>query len=260
MSDMHPAVAKFFDQLTTQMQDVLARVQPDGTTVSWTAANPESREDLTWWSCGISVDPGAFVFAGATQENWTTLGGAFDTASDKPFENEFAGIVKAIQQAAQQRFGAEVLCEAPGTAEEPTEDLKTRLAAADFELSFREGGVTITILFTPGLIEALGGVLEVEPPQWPIGDGSNPVDRLLFIEVPVSVSLGRAQMRMKDVLSLSNGSIVELEQELGDRVEIRANNCVIARGEMVAVDGNYGVRILEMVSNGFGAPAGERRA
>jgi flagellar motor switch protein FliN/FliY len=80
------------------------------------------------------------------------------------------------------------------------------------------------------------------------------VDRLLQIEVPVSVSLGGVQMRMKDVLALNSGSIVELEQDLGDRVEVRVNNCVIARGEMVAVEGNYGVRILEMVNGQLVSP------
>jgi flagellar motor switch protein FliN/FliY len=72
------------------------------------------------------------------------------------------------------------------------------------------------------------------------------------VEIPVSVSLGRKQMRMKDLLGLTHGSIVELDQELGDDVEIRVNNSVIARGEVVAVDGNYAVRILKMVSNDSG--------
>jgi flagellar motor switch protein FliN/FliY len=55
-------------------------------------------------------------------------------------------------------------------------------------------------------------------------------------------------MRLKDLLSLVNGSVVQLDRDLGDEVEIRVNNCVIARGEVVAVEGNYGVRILKMMS------------
>lgn len=251
MSDMHPAIATFFDQLQNQVQDLLAGVHSDGSRVSWTATSGDLDPNLVWWSCGVSIDPGAFVFAGALQESWTTLGGAFDAAADSPFENEFGGIVKAIQQTVQEKFGAEVVCEAPGNSQEPED----RPASADFEIAFREGNVRITFVLTPGLIEALGGV-EEEDPVALFGDASNPVSRLLNIEVPVSVSLGRAQMRMKDLLALNSGSIVELEQELGDKVEIRANNCVIAKGEMVAVDGNYGVRILEMVSNGFATANG----
>ncbi len=74
------------------------------------------------------------------------------------------------------------------------------------------------------------------------------VEMLMDVEIPVSVSLGRRQMRMKDLLGLTRGSIVELDQDLGDEVEIRANNRVIALGEVVAVDGNYGVRILKMAA------------
>jgi flagellar motor switch protein FliN/FliY len=54
---------------------------------------------------------------------------------------------------------------------------------------------------------------------------------------------------MKDLLALASGSIVDLDQQLSDDVEIRVNNCVIAHGEVVAVDGNYGVRILRMASD-----------
>ena len=72
------------------------------------------------------------------------------------------------------------------------------------------------------------------------------------VEIPVSVSFGRTQIHMKDLLALTNGSVVELDRELGDEVEIRVNNCVIARGEVVAVEGNYGVRIVEITSNATG--------
>src|ERR1041385_5638171 len=102
MSDMHPAVSSFFDQLSTQMQDLLAGVHADGTSVSWTAAS-ELPPDLAWWSCGISVDPGVCVFAGTTEADWTGLGAAFDTASDIPFAANFGGVVKSIEQAVQTR-------------------------------------------------------------------------------------------------------------------------------------------------------------
>jgi flagellar motor switch protein FliN/FliY len=111
--------------------------------------------------------------------------------------------------------------------------------------------LNLTVVLTSELVEALGGLTDSREP---VREANNPVDRLLQIEVPVSVSLGGVQMRMKDVLALNSGSIVELEQDLGDRVEVRVNNCVIARGEMVAVEGNYGVRILEMVNGQLVSP------
>ena len=70
----------------------------------------------------------------------------------------------------------------------------------------------------------------------------------MHVQVPVSVSFGATQIRMKDLLSLTAGSVVELDQALHDNVEVRVNDRVIARGEVVAVDGHYGVRVLELVS------------
>lgn len=65
------------------------------------------------------------------------------------------------------------------------------------------------------------------------------------VEVPVRVSFGRTKIRMGELLNMSAGAVIELDQSLGDHVDVLVNNCVIARGEVVAVDGNYGVRILD---------------
>jgi flagellar motor switch protein FliN len=72
---------------------------------------------------------------------------------------------------------------------------------------------------------------------------------LLFdIDLPVSISFGKAHLPMKDVLKLTTGSIVELNRGVNDQVEVLVNHCLIARGEVVVVDGNYGVRIQEIAS------------
>jgi flagellar motor switch protein FliN/FliY len=76
--------------------------------------------------------------------------------------------------------------------------------------------------------------------------GRSSIDLLMQVEVPVSVSLGRTRMRMKDLLKLNRGSVVELDEFVGDEVEILVNKRVLAHGEVVAVDGNYGVRITRL--------------
>jgi flagellar motor switch protein FliN/FliY len=86
--------------------------------------------------------------------------------------------------------------------------------------------------------------------------GFSPAQILMQVEVPVSVSLGRTRMAMKDLLGLSHGSVVELDEHLNQEVEVRVNNCVIAYGELVAVEGNYGVRIARMAGDAV-PPAGE---
>ena len=79
-------------------------------------------------------------------------------------------------------------------------------------------------------------------------DSSKTLELLLDVELPVSVSFGRASVPLKDVLKLTSGSIVELNRGVSDPVELIVNNCVIARGEVVVVEGNYGVRIQQIIS------------
>ena len=77
---------------------------------------------------------------------------------------------------------------------------------------------------------------------------SKTFDLLLDVAMPVSVSFGRSSLAIKEVLKLTTGSIVELNREVSEPVDVIVNNCVIARGEVVVVEGNYGVRIQQIVS------------
>jgi flagellar motor switch protein FliN/FliY len=77
---------------------------------------------------------------------------------------------------------------------------------------------------------------------------SRTMELLLDVDLPVSISFGKALLPMKDVLKLTTGSIVELNRGLSEPVEVLVNHCLIARGEVVVVEGNYGVRIQEIAS------------
>ena len=74
------------------------------------------------------------------------------------------------------------------------------------------------------------------------------IDLLLDVELPISISFGNAEMQLKDVLKLGTGSVIELDKSVNDPVTIIVNDKQIAKGEVVMVDGNYGVRILEVES------------
>ncbi len=76
----------------------------------------------------------------------------------------------------------------------------------------------------------------------------SPFDLLLDVELPVSISFGRAFVPLKEILKLNSGSIVELNRAVTEPVEVIVNNCVIARGEVVVVEGNYGVRVQQIIS------------
>jgi len=81
------------------------------------------------------------------------------------------------------------------------------------------------------------------------GERSNwNMNLLLDVELPIVVSFGETEMQLKDVLKLGVGSVIELGRSVNDPVSVTVNNKPIAKGEVVMVDGNYGVRILQVES------------
>ena len=72
----------------------------------------------------------------------------------------------------------------------------------------------------------------------------------LILDVPLSVTveLGRTKKSIKDILELTNGSIVELDKLAGEPVDIQVNGKFLAKGEVVVIDENFGVRITEIAS------------
>ena len=72
--------------------------------------------------------------------------------------------------------------------------------------------------------------------------------RLMDLDLPMSIALGRAVLPIRDVLKLSAGSLVELDRRVGDNVEVLVHGTVVAKGEVVSVKGNYAIRIQEIIS------------
>lgn len=74
------------------------------------------------------------------------------------------------------------------------------------------------------------------------------LDMLLDIPLQVTVELGRTKKTIKDILEMSQGSIVELDKLAGEPVDIFVNQKMIAKGEVVVIDENFGVRVTEILS------------
>ncbi|MEF3254358.1 MAG: flagellar motor switch protein FliN [Deferribacterales bacterium] len=81
-----------------------------------------------------------------------------------------------------------------------------------------------------------------------ISGGGKNIDLLRDVEVPVSIRIGSTRMFLKDIVSLSPGNIVELDEYAEEPVVVLVNNKPIAKGEVVIVDGYFGVRIKEIIS------------
>lgn len=74
------------------------------------------------------------------------------------------------------------------------------------------------------------------------------MELLLDVRVRLSIRLGRAQLSIREVLGLGPGSVVELDKPANEPVDILVNERLIAHGEVVVVDENFGVRVLDIVS------------
>jgi flagellar motor switch protein FliN/FliY len=78
----------------------------------------------------------------------------------------------------------------------------------------------------------------------------NNIDLLAGLQMNVTVELGRTELTVADVLGLGPGSVIELDRLAGEPVDILVNDRLIARGEVVVVDENFGVRVVEVVRRG----------
>jgi flagellar motor switch protein FliN/FliY len=91
----------------------------------------------------------------------------------------------------------------------------------------------------------------------PAGDN---FDLLSRISMRLSVEVGSTALTLSDLLALERDAVVELDRAIDDPLDILVNGTLIARGEVVTVDGRYGVRICEIVAPAQSLGALERRA
>ncbi|SHJ02040.1 flagellar motor switch protein FliN [Desulfofundulus thermosubterraneus] len=86
-----------------------------------------------------------------------------------------------------------------------------------------------------------------------------PLDYLTDVTVTITVELGNTTMKVRDILRLSEGSVVELDRPAGDTVEVLINDQPFARGEVVVLGGNFGVRIESIHEIRKTRPGGEKQ-
>ncbi len=73
------------------------------------------------------------------------------------------------------------------------------------------------------------------------------IDVLQNIPVTLSAEVGRTVMKIKDILQLSEGSIVELDRIAGESIDVLVNNTAVARAEVVVVNERYGIRLTQVL-------------
>jgi flagellar motor switch protein FliN len=229
-------------------------------------ATPDA--EMLWWQQRFQILPEPALWVGAPRGAWEELGGRtlraagleeIDTADARNTWLEILNqALAATARVAGESLGEEVNC-AEGsenaplpdsdrwcrivvTYERPLPPVWVRLSAALLQRLERAAHSSDPALEPPS---PHGGPAD---PRLSAGRGTRTMDLLLDVELPVSLSFGRTQVPLKDVLKLTTGSIVELNRGVTEPVDVLVNQCLIARGEVVVIDGNYAVRIQQIIS------------
>jgi flagellar motor switch protein FliN len=108
---------------------------------------------------------------------------------------------------------------------------------------------------------AIAGTLEAADPATSRRPaGGQTLDAILNIDLPLVVRFGRTEMTLKALTGLGPGSVIDLGRSPDDPVEVLVSNQLVARGEVVIVSGNYGVRITDVTTPSERARSFEERA
>jgi flagellar motor switch protein FliN/FliY len=84
-------------------------------------------------------------------------------------------------------------------------------------------------------------------------------DLLAGVTLRISVEVGSVSLTLAELLSLNEGSVIELDRQANDLLDIFANGTLVAKGEVVAVEGRYGIRVIDIVAPERGLTGLERR-
>ncbi|MCX7799588.1 MAG: flagellar motor switch protein FliN [Fimbriimonadales bacterium] len=102
----------------------------------------------------------------------------------------------------------------------------------------------------PAAFGNLQAAVASSQPSSPTTRASDPGSLELLLDIPleISVELGRVKMLVKEVVELGTGSIIEIDKAAGEPVDVLVNGRLVARGEVVVIEDNFGVRITEILT------------
>jgi len=213
-----------------------------------------SEGSVLWEGQTLQREQGGVFWVGAPSDTWAALTQALgeDAANSESLYREMLEQSFDTATQALNSEGRPKLVRGPvvkGTA------WPSDLAATETVWIAMPGKERIAILV--GIESALANLLKEQPAaetssesQKPGVRSPEPLERLTDLELPVAVVLGRAKVRIGDAIKLTAGSLIELDSHVDELVEIIVHNVVVARGEVVSVKGNYGVRVREVISPG----------
>jgi flagellar motor switch protein FliN/FliY len=172
-----------------------------------------------------------------------------DALKESPLgELDLTAAVRPALEAAARAFGPVVLD--PGQMMEPRVALSAIGAKHDAVLVPLLDGTEVRAVIALALSPWPSDAGPVGMARRGEGGMRGGLDMLHDVEMEVSAELGRTRMSVRELLSLSPGAIVELDRAAGSPADLLVNGRLIARGEVVVIDENFGIRITEIVSPG----------
>lgn len=211
------------------------------------------------WTPGESARLWIGCSAAVAQALWTHIGGGH--APDETLQTFREILNQSASGAAAEassRLGATVEATAVEEAPPPESGWAVELhfeAAGGSQTIALVGNIGMAKALNPPAVEETAAVADPPPPRPKtasasvgVEPASDPIELIREVRMELAVSFGDTTMPLADVLKLTSGTIVELNRSVSDPVEVLVNGSVIARGDVVVVDGNYGVRITEIVS------------
>ena len=254
-----------FGEITLTMGDLQPKMR-----VNHLEETPPDK--LLWWEQPFDCLPKHPVWVGAPDETWSELGklilsaAGVDSAPPSEVKDTFLEIIRQSMGSLAQDIGDRIATQVSAENGSETAPDSSERNALQIEAEFPGTGGRFYLVISNDLCRFINSKAEktaepapptvVVPPRETVDHaadqalavGSRTLELLMDVELPVSVSFGRSSLKLADAMKLITGSLIELDRGITDPVDLLVNNYVIARGEVVVVDGNYGVRIIEIVS------------
>lgn len=221
---------------------------------------------LLWWEQPFSCTPDSPIWAGAPEDAWHEIGklvlvaAGVENGPISEVQSTYLEVVRQTMSSLAQDIGQRISAQVSTGKGAETTPRKIGRQVFVIEIELPGGSVFLTLIVADDLCHSIIAAekasaepehdqeLQVAPIHNDGSMTSRTFELLLDVELPVSVSFGRATLTLQEAIKLITGSLIELDRGLNDPVELLVNNCVIARGEVVVVEGNYGVRVTEIVS------------
>lgn len=256
LPDLNPKIAQAVQALQPVLATVLGEVAPLKTEPPEEAALAEVGGAAAERAVVVGRPAQGSAFVLLFEAGWVRLLGEGAEGAEGEerlravVEQGYAAVQSALADASLAAADVEVL---PGADAFAAAALPDRIWRVGFVLEQATGPLKGYLLMAPAA--AASAPASVNPLALPelgreaLGDGGiGPLNLLADVELEVTVELGRRRLPLADVLRLSAGSVIELEKLVGEPLEVFANGQLIAEGEAVVVDEQFGVRITRLAS------------